>query len=246
MQNKLIIALDEITEKEALNVISEISQECSEYRERILFKFNDLIPVLSFKWIASIAKEKDIRIMLDPKWHEIPNTMKNYIWRLQSEEIDEYTEYVTIHASAWLESCIAAVEKRDALKIDTKILAITILSSLNEEQVENMFHDSIKNTVLSLVDNALKAWVDGVVSSPLEVKMIREHYVQDCIIVNPWVRIKGDDLHDQKRVLTPRETIKNWSNDIVMWRSILEAKNKSEIVYKIFSEIDNLQELKKV
>ncbi len=237
MPHKLIIALDNLSLEEAKNKIQEISKECSEYMDRILFKVNDLLTDVGLQGIKTMIEWTRAKMMLDPKWHDIPKTLENNIQKLFDSWLWDESEYVTIHASNGYEACKAVVKKRDALWLKTKILAVTALTSLWEENTQCIFDESAKHAVLKLSWEALKAGVDGIVCSPLEVEVLREVYGEDFVLVNPWVRFEDGKHHDQKRVLSPERTIKNGSTDIVMGRPILEAKNSKEVVRRFFEEI---------
>jgi orotidine-5'-phosphate decarboxylase len=71
--------------------------------------------------------------------------------------------------------------------------------------------------------------------------MLREVYGTDFEILNPGVRFSGGDIHDQKRVVTPAQAIKNGVNHVVMGRPILESKNMLETILRFFSEIENIK-----
>lgn len=236
----LIIALDNLSEEQAKQKIQEISDSCSQYMDRIIFKVNDL---LALKWLEGIKSMVDdlgwnINMMLDPKWHDIPKTMRNYFKQLSVSWLAENSEYVTIHASneySWMK---AAVDAKKEFNIKTKILAVTALTSLGEKWVQAVFDDTAKHAVLKMAKMAFEAWVDGIVCSPVEVDVLREIYGEEFIIVNPGIRFEDGDHHDQKRVLTPKLTKQQWSTDGVMWRWILEASDTKDAIYRYFDETE--------
>lgn len=236
----LIIALDNLSQAQAIGKIREILDWCSKYEKRILFKFNDLLTLKWLEWIKSMIEWTWARLMLDPKWHDIPKTIANNFEQLHRSWLWEYSEYVTIHASNDGEWIRAGVEKRNELWLTTKILAVTALTSLGEEGIQRVFDETAKHAVLKLAKIALDAWADGIVCSPLEVDILREVYGNDFIIVNPGVRFSDGDHHDQKRVLTPRKTLENWSTDIVMWRWILESSDPIVAVHRYFEETNDV------
>ena len=236
----LIIALDNLSEDAAVAKIKEISKECGEYMDRILFKVNDLLTLKGLEWIKSMITGTWARMMLDPKWHDIPKTISNNFQQLHNSWLWEDSEYVTIHASNDGEGIRAWVEKRNELWLNTKILAVTALTSLGEDGVQRIFDENAKHAVLKLAKIALDAWADGIVCSPLEVDILREVYGEKFIIVNPGVRFSDGDHHDQKRVLTPRLTKEQWSTDAVMWRGILQASDPIQAIHRYFNETEGV------
>jgi orotidine-5'-phosphate decarboxylase len=79
---KLIISLDKLKKEELKNIIEEISEKVPERQNEILYKFNDMIALIGFQGIYELVKDLDISLMLDPKWHDIPQTLHNYIEQL--------------------------------------------------------------------------------------------------------------------------------------------------------------------
>ena len=115
MQHKLIIALDNLDIAQAKEIILEILQNSGEHKDKILFKCNDLLAEVGFQGLQDFFKNTELRLMLDPKWHDIPNTLKNYIRQLANSGLAEKTEYVTIHASNGFDGCKAVVDAKKEL-----------------------------------------------------------------------------------------------------------------------------------
>jgi orotidine-5'-phosphate decarboxylase len=97
--NKLIIALDSLSPDKAKTLILDILNKNTKYKDRILFKIHDIQSLIGFNGIAELLDGVDCKLMLDPKWHDIPNTLKNYISQLSSSGLVDKVEYITIHAS---------------------------------------------------------------------------------------------------------------------------------------------------
>lgn len=98
---KLIISLDNLSETKIQDLISLISQECSEFSQDIIFKFNDMLALYGFEGIEKMISEiaPHTRLMLDPKWHDIPQTLTNYLTQFAKHPLSKRSEYITIHAS---------------------------------------------------------------------------------------------------------------------------------------------------
>lgn len=235
---KLIVSLDKLPPEKASGIVTEISRFHT--WNNLLYKFNDLIALLGFIWIKDLLKDSDIRIMLDPKWNDIPNTISNYFTQLHNSWLAEKTDIITLHANGGASMIRAAVETRDHLGLKTKIFAVTALTSLERTDTQNIYDEDPKHAVLKLTKLALDAWVDGIVCSAQETSILRSIFSDyDFEIMNPWVRFAGGNIHDQKRVCTPTEAVENGANYIVMWRPILQADNKREQVENFFSEVEH-------
>ncbi len=236
--HKLIIALDNLSESEARSKIEQISSECSWYMDRIVFKVNDLLADIWLRGVDEMFKWVKWGIMLDPKWHDIQNTTINYIKKLWNYDLWNKAEFVTIHASSWYEALKKAVETRNSLWMKTKIFAITALTTLDDLETNKIFDETSKHSVLKLAKEALQAWVDGIVCSPMEAQILRDVYRDyNFEIITPWVRFYLWDKWDQKRITTPKEAINQGSNHIVMWRPILWSENLKDTVNEFFDEI---------
>ena len=119
-----------------------------------------------------------------------------------------------------------------------KILAVTILTSLSDEDLKKSgINMSTTDMVMILAMLAKKCGVDGVVASPQETKMIRELCGSDFIITTPGIRMEDGNIDDQKRIATPRSAILNGANLLVIGRPITEAKDPVAAADRIAEEI---------
>lgn len=181
--------------------------------------------------------------MLDPKWNDIPNTLKNYITQLHRSGLWEKIAYITLHVSGWAEMLRVAQETKDEYIPQAKLLAITAMTSLDDRDTGLIFDDTAKHSVLKLTKIALDAGIEGIVCSTHEAQVLREVYGSDFDVVTPWVRFAGGDHGDQKRVMTPSRAIQQWVTNIVMGRPILEADDISWAVARFFKEIEAVEYL---
>ena len=130
--------------------------------------------------------------------------------------------------------------KEGAADSNLKILALTILTSLDREDLNaNMYKPgNISDLVVERADRAFQAGADGVIASPLESKRIRDLVSSsDKLIVTPGVRPEGAELGDQKRISTPGVAIKNGSNHIVVGRPIIRSSDPRAAAQNILTEI---------
>lgn len=233
--SKLIVSLDNLSEEEVLEKIQLILK--SEHSPKIVFKFNDLLSDLWLKWLSELLNNLDVKLFLDFKWHDIGSTLENYITKLHNSWLWDKVEFITIHSSNWYEAIKKICNKKRELGLKTKILAVTILTSLTDLDSNSIYDDNCKYSVLKLAKQSIEAWVDWIVCSTKESSLLREVYSDyDFEIVTPWVRFEWWDIWDQKRVSTPKQAIKNGSNHIVMWRPILQSNDMLKEIDRFFTE----------
>lgn len=250
--HNLIVALDKMSKEQVWGKIKEIqsawigSENAEKYAacmKNVLWKVNDLLAWIWFEWLQEVFKEVEWWIMIDGKWHDIPTTDVNYFKQLANyPELASKVRYVTMHASnlkEWLEESVKIRNETESLK-HIKILAVTALTSLTDDDTNILFDENRKHSVLKLAKEALEAWIDWIVCSPKEAQVLRDVYSEkypNFLIVTPWVRFVDWDHHDQKNVESPRTAIEKWSDDIVMWRPILGSKDVVATVTRFFEEI---------
>lgn len=167
-------------------------------------------------------KNDGFKIFLDLKLHDIPNTVKAAMQKIGELGVD----ITNVHAEGGIEMMKAAKEGLLATEAgkNTKLIAVTILTSINDE----ILHDElgiredlkVNDVVRKYALNAKNAGLDGVVCSALEAPIIKEI---GFMSVTPGIRLLGDDVNDQKRVATPTLAKENGSTYIVVGRSITKA-----------------------
>lgn len=166
--------------------------------------------------VASIRGASGVRVFLDLKLHDIPATVAGAartVARL-------HPDLLTVHASGGADVIRAAAEGAPG----TKIAAVTLLTSLNEEQLARIgVTGSVHDTVLRLSALAVEAGAQGIVCSPREVSAVRAEVGPDIMLITPGVRPAGSAAYDQARVATPEEAIKAGSDLLVIGRPITRA-----------------------
>ena len=177
------------------------------------------------------------KVMLDLKLHDIPNTVRKAAKNAGALG----AELLTVHASGGSAMLKAAVEGVKEAGSRTKVLAVTVLTSIDEETLQNELGvgKSVLDQVKSLALLAKESGVDGVVCSPKEIKIIRECCGPDFLIVTPGIRPKGSAVGDQKRIKTPSEAISDGASYIVVGRPITEANSPAGAMQDILNEIEN-------
>lgn len=208
-KNPIILALDGKSWGEILPIIEQ-----TRTRGNIL-KVNDLLFEEGFHLIRELGVYG--RVMADLKIHDIKNTAENALDRLA-----KYNPWsVTVHASGGYEMMAAAVKALQ--RCDTKVLAVTVLTSIDEVTCEEIYTRRPLEQVKKLAEIAYRAGVHGFVCSPEEVAELKRLY-PDMTFVTPGVRSKDAATGDQKRILTPHEAMENGANYVVMGRQVMGAK----------------------
>lgn len=172
--------------------------------------------------VIDYLKENNHPIFLDLKLFDIPNTVERAMQNLAKYELD----YVNVHALGGSEMIKRAKEGLSKGSDQTKLLAVTILTSMDKQTInqELGLNSTVENEVLRLARLASKSGAEGVVCSVHEAHVI-ERELPGFISMTPGIRLKEGDLHDQKRVATPTEARKSGASHIVIGRSITQAKN---------------------
>lgn len=179
-------------------------------------------------------------LWLDLKWHEVPDTVKNYtreaiVLRDKGVRVNMFS----VHASGGLKMMQAAKDKPDILPPYAKplVIAITVLTSLDQEQFEEIgYTGTIAEQVRRLARLAKKAGLDGVVASPLEAEMLRAEFGSGFLIVTPGIRFAEEAKGGQARVTTPKQAIINGADMIVMGSSLVKGGLKA--VERAYAEIN--------
>jgi orotidine-5'-phosphate decarboxylase len=180
--------------------------------------------------VASSGKE----IFLDLKLHDIPNTMVKAIESLSELPIKMLTLHSTAGPEA-LEKC--AIAAKEFLP-KTKLLAVTVLTSMNQENLSSIGVDNkIPDQVDRLAQMAVNANIDGIVCSPLELVRLRPILPASTTFVTPGIRPAGSSSGDQKRVMTPQEASNAGANFLVIGRPILAAENPEDALNNIQIEL---------
>ena len=181
-----------------------------------------------------IKKLKMKNLWLDIKTFDIPNTSFAAIKSLRDLK---NISYVTVHVSGGLEMLKAVKKAAKSYNKRLKILGVTILTSFSNSSIKKVGHTkSIKDLVKKQAMLARAAKMDGIVCSAHEIKFIK-NICKKMEIITPGIRLKGERLDDQKRVMSPEEAFKNGATSIVMGRSLMKGNIKNNI-QKLIKSLD--------
>ena len=227
-QTELILALDCEDRKSALDLIKPLQGHLRWVKIGL-----QMFTAYGLPFVHEI-KSMGYNVFLDLKLHDIPNTVAKAILSLSSASID----LLTIHASGGSEMCAYAVKARDESNPNLKLLAVTVLTSMNQQQMEALnVNKPVQDHVLDLAKISVDANVDGIVSSTHELKLLRDTLGNDPLIVTPGIRPKGADLNEQKRVMTPSDAKELGADYIVVGRPIYKSEDPLESVKSILEDI---------
>ena len=166
-------------------------------------------------------KKEGFKIFLDLKLHDIPNTVEKAMRNIGELGV----EITNVHAEGGIKMMEAARRGLDSTELgkNTKLIAVTILTSISQEVLENelLIKEPLNEVVRKYANNAKEAGLQGVVCSALEAPIIKE---MGLISVTPGIRFQDDSVNDQKRVATPAYAKELGSTYIVVGRSITQAE----------------------
>ncbi len=162
--------------------------------------------------------ERNKKVFADLKFFDIPATVGSAVLQLK----DRGASFVTVHGNQPIMEA-AAENKGD----DLKVLAVTVLTSLDRGDLDDLGFDcDVEALVVSRARRALEAGCDGVISSGLEVPMLREHVDDKLLVVTPGIRpVDNRPSEDQKRVVTVEKAFSNGADYIVVGRPIRDAES---------------------
>ncbi len=223
--SRIVLAVDTKNLNEAKSLIQETFEFIGVYKLGLeFFLANGIAGVQSIK-----SNFPGIRIFLDLKLHDIPNTVANAALNFSDLGI----EFLTVHASGGSEMISAATR---ALP-NCKISAVTVLTSLSEDDLEALgMRYGPKETVLDWAKIAVASGARAIVTSPLEVNALRRELPAEIELITPGIRFDGAK-DDQARTMTPQEAISAGSDFLVVGRPITKAEDRKAAAKSIFESI---------
>jgi len=166
--------------------------------------------------VASVRGASNVAVFLDLKLNDIPATVAGAarsVARLRPE-------LLTVHAVGGMAAVRAAVEAAP----DTKIVAVTVLTSLGDDDLERLgVAGPVGDAVRRLAALAVEAGARGLVCSPREVAAVRTEVGPDITLITPGVRPAGSEANDQARIATPEEALRAGADLLVIGRPITGA-----------------------
>ncbi len=222
LKNPIILALDVDTKEDALKILDHVGDMIGGIK---------VGPRLTYSYGASLVSEfaEIAPVFVDNKYFDIPTTMEAAV----RATFQAGATLVTVHALAGAEALqkMAQLEVELNRKRPFKILAVTILTSWEKSSFPENFHSwSVENHVRSLSQLTYSAGLRGLVCSGHELEFVLQ---KDFFKVVPGIRLSSDQSQDQKRVMTPKEAIKNGAQALVVGRTILKSNQPRQAILEI-------------
>lgn len=229
---RVFVALDYDSAAEALAFVDKVTPEsCGLKVGKELFTLAG--PALIHKLV-----EKDFKVFLDLKFHDIPVTVARAVKAASSLGVF----MVNVHASGSAEMLKAAAEALAPLERRPLLIAVTVLTSMNREQLSLIGLDVEPQTqVLRLARLTKECGLDGVVCSAQEASLLTREIGPDFLKVTPGIRPQDAALGDQKRVMTPAMAIASGADYLVVGRPITRAADPLAVLKSINAEISSVQ-----
>ena len=228
MINKdLIVALDVPNKNELINTLNRLPDIINWYKVGLeLF-------IAEGPEILKILKSFGKQIFLDLKLHDIPQTVENAINVACQYDVD----MMTVHGLGGRKMLEAAANAASNFKNPPKLVAVTTLTSLGNEDLNDIgISKDISSQALSLGSLAISSGIDGLVTSAFEAKVLRDEF-PSSLLITPGIRLKDDNVNDQKRVATPDFALRQGATHLVVGRSILKSNDPLFVVENIMADI---------
>jgi orotidine-5'-phosphate decarboxylase len=227
VRERLIFALDVPTVKEAENIVETLGSSVQFYKLGL-----EIFMAGGYYELIDKLHAQGKKVFVDLKFFDVPNTVASAVRQLKNHR----PEFATVHGSDQI--LRAACEAKSG----TKILAVTVLTSLDQSDVEALgFQVSIEDIVYSRAKRALEIGCDGVISSGLEAPKLRKDLGNNFLIVVPGIRpVENREIDDQKRTIDVEDAFRNGADYIVVGRPIKKAPDPQKAAEEIQSRIAKL------
>lgn len=224
LRERLIMALDVSSVDEARRLVEALGDAVLFYKLGL-----ELLMTGDYFGLVEWLKARKKRIFVDLKFFDVPETVARAVHVLSGKGAD----FATVHGND------AIMEAAARAKGSLKILAVTVLTSLDRGDLSDLGFDcDVQQLVLSRARRAFALGCDGVISSGLEVPLLREGVDRELIVVSPGIRpVENRPVDDQKRVVTVDQAFRNGADYVVVGRPIRDAADPREAAERIQQQI---------
>lgn len=225
LNERIILALDVESPEQARELVKKTESHISFYKVGLQLFMASWFEIVD--WLAA----RGHKVMVDLKFFDIPETVKLAVAQLNNRGVT----FATIHGNDPI------IRAAVAAKGDLALLAVTVLTSFGQEDMQAMgMTQSIEDLVFFRARRALELGCDGVVSSGLEAKRLRDELGARLLIVTPGIR-PGANIHaqqdDQQRIVTARQAIADGADYLVIGRPITRAADPVAVINLLRQEI---------
>ncbi len=230
--DRIIIPLDVPSAEAALALVERLP-------EARFFKVGLELFVADGPRLIDELKQRDKRVFLDLKFHDIPNTMAGACRSAARYGVD----LLTVHGCATRRGLTAAQQAAEAGAAAAGIaaptlLAVTVLTSISPEELSEdvKVRLSVADYVAHLATQARESGIGGAVCSPQEITTLRQLCGPDFTLVTPGVRPDWSETGDQSRVMTPRDAFAAGSSYLVIGRPITQAPDPAAAFARVIQD----------
>jgi orotidine-5'-phosphate decarboxylase len=225
VNERIILALDVESPEQAKDLVKRTESHLSFYKVGLQLFMASWFEIVD--WLSA----RGHKVMVDLKFFDIPETVKLAVAQLNNRGV----AFATIHGNDPI------IRAAVAAKGDLALLAVTVLTSFGQEDMQAMgMTESIEDLVYFRAKRALELGCDGVVSSGLEAKRLRENLGSKLLIVTPGIR-PGNNIYDQQddqqRIVTARQAIADGADYLVIGRPITKAADPIRVINLLQEEI---------
>ncbi|MBI2009049.1 orotidine-5'-phosphate decarboxylase [Candidatus Saccharibacteria bacterium] len=228
-RERIILAIDTSKEADAER-LARIAQEAG---ARFVKLGIELSSATSWRYCSELAAGHGLDWVADAKLDDIPNTVVGAVKNIKA--LEHQPLGITMHATAGAEAMRTAQEEAE----DIKMLAVTILTSIEDEEVKKIYRVPVGQKVMELARDIVAAKALGIVSSPLEVGMIKgDPETRNLFAMIPGTRSATAEHDDQARVGTPAAAIKDDADLLVIGRQITQSEDPAQAYEELVEEIE--------
>jgi orotidine-5'-phosphate decarboxylase len=222
---RLIFALDVGDAAAARRLVEQLGEAVHFYKIGLeLLMAGEYFPLLD--WL--VARNK--KVFVDLKFFDVPATVAAAVRQLRNRGVT----FTTVHGNQ------SIMEAAAEAKGDVKILAVTVLTSLDRGDLDDLgFECDVQQLVLSRARRALEAGCDGVISSGLEAQLLRQQIDSRLLVVTPGIRpVENRASDDQKRVVSVEQALAYGADYIVVGRPIRDAADPKAAAERVQQQIE--------
>ncbi len=226
-RDRLIVALDFPTGPQALAFVDRLDETCQ------WFKVGLELYLAAGGAIVETLRSRGYSVFLDLKLHDIPNTVAGAVRSVAPLG----AQLLTIHAAGGPAMLAAAAEAAAALPEPPTLLAVTVLTSMDQSQLAATgIPQTPADQAMRLANMANANGIHGFVCSPEEAAQLRTT-LPGSVLVTPGIRPAGSAIGDQKRIATPATAIAAGASYLVVGRPITQAKEPAQAAQAILDEM---------
>jgi orotidine-5'-phosphate decarboxylase len=230
-RDRVIVALDVADADAALKLVDSLDNLIR------WFKIGLQLYISEGNDIVSRLRDRGYSVFLDLKLHDIPNTVAGAVRSVAATGV----EMLTVHATGGPAMLSAAQEAAAAFPAPPKLLAVTVLTSMDQAQLEATGISAAPGEqVMRLARMAHASGIPGFVASAEEIAAMRTAFPEATLVI-PGIRPAGAAIGDQKRVATPAAAIAAGANYLVIGRPITQAADPAAAAQAILDEISAAQ-----